>query len=112
MNQGAFREKWSACQELISKTWDFENTAAILSNCDLLISSDSGLAHLAGGLGIPVWLLLSWLPEWRWGLEGAHTGWYKNHKIYRQRKENDWNSVTSELKNDLKEFVQQHQGRI
>ena len=56
---------------------DFLDTAAILANCDLLISSDSAVVHLAGAMGIPTWLALRWIPEWRWGLEGTSTAWYK-----------------------------------
>ena len=49
---------------------DFRDTAAVLANCDLLISSDSAVVHLAGAMGIPTWLALRWIPEWRWGLDG------------------------------------------
>ena len=47
---------------------NFKDTAAVLANCDLLISSDSAVVHLAGAMGIPSWLALRWIPEWRWGL--------------------------------------------
>ena len=47
---------------------DFLDTAAVLSNCDLLISSDSAVVHLAGAMGIPTWLALRWIPEWRLGI--------------------------------------------
>ena len=57
-------------QEQVSQSMDFLDTAAILANCDLLISSDSAVVHLAGAMGIPTWLALRWIPEWRWGLEG------------------------------------------
>ena len=93
---------------MVSETWDFEDTAAILSCCDLVISSDSGLAHLAGGLGRPVWLLLSWLPEWRWGLEGEASGWYAQHHLYRQPEEGDWDAVALALERDLRTAVQKH----
>ena len=112
MNKGAFVSKWNQQQGLISETWGFEDTAAILCNCDLVISSDSGLAHLAGGLGIQVWLLLSWLPEWRWGLYGDRTGWYEKHRLYRQSQENDWSSVIHKLKNDLTALTQKHSNSL
>ena len=105
MNQGAFSSCWHPQQAVVSDTWDFQHTAAILKNCDLLISSDSGLAHLAGGLGVPVWLLLSWLPEWRWGLQGQKSGWYANHRLYRQSQEGDWTTVTNALAHDLTELL-------
>ena len=49
---------------------DFKDTAAVLANCDLLISSDSAVAHLAGAMSVPTGLAPRWIPEWRWGLEG------------------------------------------
>ena len=108
INSGAFASRWHPQQPLVSETWDFEDTAAILSCCDLVISSDSGLAHLAGGLGRPVWLLLSWLPEWRWGLEGEGSGWYAQHHLYRQPEEGDWDAVALALERDLRTTVQKH----
>ena len=108
INSGAFASRWHPQQPLVSDTWDFEDTAAILSCCDLVISSDSGLAHLAGGLGRPVWLLLSWLPEWRWGLEGERSGWYAQHLLYRQPQEGDWNAMALALERDLRTAVQKH----
>ena len=54
-------------QAQVSASMDFLDTAAVLANCDLLISSDSAVVHLAGAMGIPTWLILRWIPEWRWG---------------------------------------------
>lgn len=93
---------WHKAQNIIEDIWDFEETAAILKCCDGLISSDSGLAHLAGGLGIPVALMLPWLAEWRWGTEKNITRWYKYHHLYRQHKKGDWSAVVNDIKNDLK----------
>ena len=64
---------------------DFRETAAVIANCDLVISSDSCVAHLSGALGIPTWLALRWIPEWRWGLEGTSTSWYSSIRLFRQR---------------------------
>ena len=57
----------------VSASMDFIDTAAVLANCDLLISADSGVVHLAGALGIPTWVALCYVPEWRWGLKGERT---------------------------------------
>jgi len=73
-----------------------------------LISSDSGIAHLAGAIGCRVWLLLPWLAEWRWGLDKSTTSWYKNHTLLRQPKEGDWNSPVQELITELKRLDQLH----
>ena len=65
----SFRDRFVAAQEEIDQTWDFLDTAAILAASDRLIAADSGVVHLAGGLGHPTWLLLKAVPDWRWGLE-------------------------------------------
>ena len=80
-------------QAQVSESMDFLDTAAILANCDLLISSDSAVVHLAGAMGIPTWLALRWIPEWRWGLNGEQTAWYKSVRLFRQQKDGDWKSV-------------------
>ena len=54
-----------AGQDTVSQSMDFKDTAAVLGNCDLLISSDSAVVHLAGAMGIKTWIALRWIPEWR-----------------------------------------------
>lgn len=71
----------------------FLDTAALLPSLDLVIASDSALAHLAGALGRPTWLLLSHRPDWRWGSDGAVTPWYPSMTLFRQPAPGDWNSV-------------------
>ena len=82
-----------AGQESVSQSIDFIDTAAVLANCDLLISSDSAVVHLAGAMGIPTWLALRWIPEWRWGLEGERTAWYDSVRLFRQPRDGDWDST-------------------
>ena len=84
-------------QQQVSASMDFLDTAAVLSNCDLLISSDSAVVHLAGAMGIPTWVVLRWIPEWRWGLEGDDTAWYESLRLFRQPKENDWKSTVQAM---------------
>ena len=84
-------------QEQVSKSMDFLDTAAILANCDLLISSDSAVVHLAGAMGIPTWLALRWIPEWRWGLRGERTAWYDSVRLFRQKSDGDWNSAIQNM---------------
>ena len=91
----SFRDRFAACQEAIDHTWDFLETAAIVANCDLVITSDTALAHLAGGLGHPTWLLLQKIPEWRWGLAGDSTPWYPSMRLFRQQQPGDWAGVIS-----------------
>jgi tetratricopeptide (TPR) repeat protein len=71
----------------------FLDSAAILQNCDLLISCDTGLAHLAGALGVPNWIALKYVPDWRWFLGRSDTPWYPKTRLFRQGAPGDWDSV-------------------
>ncbi len=71
----------------------FLDTAGLMMNLDLVIASDTSLAHLAGALGRPVWLLLRKIPEWRWQAEGDTTPWYPTMRLFRQSRDHDWNEV-------------------
>ena len=83
----------------------FSDFTAVVKNLDLVITVDTSAAHLAGALGKETWVLLSYLPDWRWLLEGNRSQWYPTIKLYRQQKIGDWNSVFLELKKDLVSFV-------
>ena len=80
---------------------DWLETAERLSECDLLISVDTGVAHLAGAMGLPCWLLLPTPPEWRWGLTEDWTPWYDSMKLFRQPVAGDWASVFNAVRKDL-----------
>jgi tetratricopeptide (TPR) repeat protein len=71
----------------------FLDTAALLQSLDLVIASDSALAHLAGALERPTWLLLSHRPDWRWGNDGIGTPWYPSMTLFRQPAPGDWDAV-------------------
>lgn len=88
-----FRNRFVNCQDEVNETWDFLETAAIIANCDLVITSDTSVAHLAGGIGHNTWLLLKKLPEWRWGLEGDTTFWYPSMRLFRQKELGNWDQV-------------------
>lgn len=70
----------------------FLDAAAVLRNLDLFITSDTALAHLAGALECPTWLLLKRVPDWRWGLNGDVTHWYKKTKLFRQTEPGEWSA--------------------
>ena len=82
-----------AGQSEVSASMDFIDTAAVLANCDLLISADSGVVHLAGALGTPTWVALCCVPEWRWGLTGERTPWYESLRLFRQPEHGNWPEV-------------------
>lgn len=80
---------------------DFADTAAVMSRLDLVISSDTSTANLAGALGVPVWVALSWLPDWRWMHGRADSPWYGSARLYRQARPGDWASVFDAMATDL-----------
>lgn len=69
---------------------DFADTAGLMANLDLVVSVDTAAAHLAGALGLPVWLLLSFAPDFRWLLDREDSPWYPSMRLFRQRRPNDW----------------------
>ena len=99
----SFQDKFVGCQGQINDTWDFLETAAIIANCDLIITSDTSVAHLAGSIGKPTWLLLKKTPDWRWGLEGETTFWYPSVRLFRQSKKGNWDEVLQRVSNALEE---------
>jgi ADP-heptose:LPS heptosyltransferase len=76
---------------------DFADTAAAIQELDLVISVDSAVAHLAGALGAPVWVLLPYVPEWRWLENRADSPWYPTMRLFRQTRLNDWSAVVDEV---------------
>jgi hypothetical protein len=80
---------------------DFADTAALIANSDLVISVDTANAHLAGAMGKPVWLLLPFLPDWRWMTRGSDSPWYPTMRVFRQNGDRTWPGVINEVAKDL-----------
>jgi hypothetical protein len=80
---------------------DFAETAALIANLDLVIGVDTAVAHLAGSLGAPVWLLLPEVPDWRWLLERADSPWYPSMTLFRQPSRGDWPAVIARVREEL-----------
>ena len=99
----SFKNRFVSCQVQVDDTWDFLETAAIIANCDLVITSDTAMAHLAGGMDKTTWLLLKKVPDWRWGLEGETTFWYPSMRLFRQRERNNWDGVMAQVTESLQE---------
>jgi tetratricopeptide (TPR) repeat protein len=84
---------------------DFMVTAGVIEHLDLVITIDTAVAHLAGGMGKPVWTLLARPWDWRWGMDGDRTPWYPTMRLYRQEVRGSWQSITSQLTRDLEAVV-------
>lgn len=83
----------------------FGDCAALMLEMDLVITSDTATAHLAGSLGVPVWTLLHWDPFWLWGHSGHRTPWYPSMTLMRQQSPQDWDGVFHRAERRLTEFV-------
>ncbi len=84
-------------QDLRSELHDFADTAAALAHCDLLISVDTSVAHLAGALGRPCWLLLPFAADWRWMHSREDSPWYPQMRLFRQHQAGDWAEVIARV---------------
>jgi FkbM family methyltransferase len=78
-------------------TGPFMDTAAVMKHLDLVITCDSALAHLAGALGVPVWVALMFTPDWRWMLARTDSPWYPTMRLFRQQRPGDWENVFREM---------------
>jgi hypothetical protein len=84
---------------------DFSDTAAVLALCDLVIAVDTAVVHLAGAMGRPVWVLVPFAPDWRWGRDGETTPWYPTARLFRQTSLDDWDGVIARVSDELGRFV-------
>ena len=98
----SFKDKFVSCQDQINKTWNFIETTSIIDNCDLIITTDTYVAHLAGAMGKPTWCMLHSEPDWRWGKTGEETFWYPSIKLFRQKTPMNWTEVVDAINIKLK----------
>jgi Flp pilus assembly protein TadD len=84
---------------------DFADTAAVISQMDLILSTDTSVPHLAGALGKPVWVMLPFLPDWRWLLMREDSPWYPTMRLFRQKKLGDWAEVVDRVAKSLQSIV-------
>jgi hypothetical protein len=80
---------------------DFADTAALLEQLDLLIAVDSAVAHLAGALARPVWLMLRYAPDFRWLLNRSDSPWYPAMRLFRQQRPREWGAVVAAVRQAL-----------
>lgn len=87
--------------DLMAYVDDYMDTAALMSQLDLIISVDTGIVHLAGGLNLPVWVMLPLVCDWRWFVKRDDSPWYPRTRLFRQKKLQNWKTVIKELSHEL-----------
>ena len=80
---------------------DFADTAAVIENLDLVITVDTAVAHLAGAMGKPVWIMLPFVPDWRWMLDREDSPWYPTARLFRQDRSRRWEPVIQRVAGEL-----------
>lgn len=84
---------------------DLDSLAGLISLCDLVISVDNSVVHLSAALGKPTWVLLPYLPDWRWMLDRSDSPWYRTVKLYRQQRSCDWSYPLAQVSDALLNFM-------
>jgi hypothetical protein len=90
-----------ALLDLSDELGTFADTAALIAGLDLVISTDTAVAHLAGALARPVWTVVPFPPDWRWGLHGESCAWYPTMRLFRQEQPNRWARVIEQIADAL-----------
>jgi len=113
LQKGPCEQELAACggriliPELGPHLTDFADTAAVLKKLDLVIMTDSSVAHLAGSLGCPVWNLLSSFPYWLWLADRHDSPWYPSMRLFRQHTPGDWDAVFKTVAAELEKAARQ-----
>ena len=84
---------------------DFTDTAGVIQNLNLVISVDTAVAHLAGAMGKTVWVLLPFIPDWRWMMDRYDSPWYPTMRLFRQKTRGDWGAVFERVEKELRKLV-------
>jgi len=93
------------CSKYLS---DFYETAKIVKRLDLVITIDSAVAHLSASVGVKTWILLPFIPDWRWMLKRTDSPWYPTAKLFRQKNSKGWTPVLKRVKSELKQLHTQY----
>jgi hypothetical protein len=88
---------------------DFDETAAFIKNLDVVVTVDTAVAHLAGAIGKPTWMLLPLVTDWRWMIDRADTPWYPTMRLFRQRAIGDWPQVVRDVAAELQAMAKKGQ---
>ena len=100
-------QAYDFCDNIATEIGTFDDTAAIVAQLDLVISVDTAVAHLAGALGKPVWLLLNQHGEWRWLRGRDDTPWYASTRLFRQTEPGNWIQVLTRVHDELAKLARQ-----
>jgi ADP-heptose:LPS heptosyltransferase len=84
---------------------DFDDTAGVLALLDLVITVDTSVAHLAGAMGIPTWILLPFAPDWRWLLDRDDSPWYPTARLFRQTEPGSWDGALARVAAELEKWT-------
>jgi hypothetical protein len=99
----SFAARWPVVDfgESLDRGAAFTDTAGIMKCLDLVITSDTAAAHLAGALGVPVWVALQYVPDWRWLLDRQDSPWYPSMRLFRQANWGEWSEVFRRIAAEL-----------
>jgi hypothetical protein len=103
-DQAVLRERTDII-DLTTGLTDFSETAALVSCLDLVITVDTSVAHLAAALGCPTWILLPYVPDYRWLLDRDDSPWYPTARLFRQDETRDYASVLDSVRSELKALI-------
>jgi ADP-heptose:LPS heptosyltransferase len=92
--------------DLSGELGEFDDTAALVANLDLVITVDTSIGHLSGALGKPTWIMLPKASDWRWLLQRSDSPWYPSVRLFRQHAPGAWDSVISDVAAALSEVLQ------
>ena len=90
---------------LMDQVADFSDTAALIAELDLVVTVDTAIAHVAGALGKPVWIMISRAPDWRWLQNRGDSPWYPTARLFRQRRTGDWTQPLADVRDELARFA-------
>ena len=111
LQKGAGREELASLSDsavvvdLAEQLHDFYDTAALVASLDVVVGCDTSVAHLAGALAMPAWVMLPAAPDWRWLRLRTDSPWYPTVKLLRQQRLGNWEDVVSEAAQSLKRFA-------
>ncbi len=109
---GQLEEMQAPVTDLRENILDFADTAALVTNLDLVISVDTSVAHVSGALGKPTWILLPFASDWRWLIHREDSPWYPTVRLFRQARPRDWGSVIDRVRGELTRLAEKYEHQV